>query len=175
MIRRPQELIAQVAAGELGIHETSTNRGPGIEKYWLATTYPTGMQNREPWCSAFASWCVQEADRQSEELYFVTPPRFPAVAQWLPWARAIQAEVIPVSQYDRARPGDIIIFRPHFSHVGIIERISSGWIHTIEGNTDDSGSREGREVARRQREARRYLRGSIISLPAYALPAGEGA
>ena len=38
----------------LGIRETSNNQGPGIQKYWPATSYGiAGYHNREPWCAAF--------------------------------------------------------------------------------------------------------------------------
>ena len=38
-----------------------------------------------------------------------------------------------------------------WTHTGIIIGVDGDWIHTIEGNTNDEGSREGYEVCRRMR------------------------
>ena len=44
--------IVAIAAAQLGVHETSANQGPGLEKCWTATSYgPDGYKNREPWCA----------------------------------------------------------------------------------------------------------------------------
>jgi hypothetical protein len=45
-------------------------------------------------------------------------------------------------------------------HTGIVERVVGTKIHTIEGNTNDEGSREGYEVCRRKREIK-TIRGFI--------------
>jgi hypothetical protein len=36
-------------------------------------------------------------------------------------------------------------------HTGFVEKISNGIVYTIEGNTNEDGSREGYEVAKRER------------------------
>ena len=38
-------------------------------------------------------------------------------------------------------------------HTGIVERVEGKLLHTIEGNSNNSGSREGYEVVRHQRSA----------------------
>lgn len=56
------------------------------------------------------------------------------------------------------RPGDVfLVVRTKFDwvHTGIITRIDGDWIHTIEGNTNDEGVREGFEVCRRMRNIRK--------------------
>lgn len=168
---KPQGLIADVAAEQIGVHETSPNQGPGIEKYWAATTYPDGMQDRQPWCSAFASWCVQEADRRSEQLRFPIPPRWPAVAQWLDWARdpAVGALVFkPFDSLHFPSKGDIVIYLPRVSHVGIVESFDGRQVTTIEGNTNDTGGRDGVAVLRKERAL--AFCGCFIRLPAAATP-----
>jgi hypothetical protein len=169
---RPQELIARVAAEQIGVRETSSNQGPGISKFWDATTYPEGDENREPWCSAFASWCVQEADRRSPLLKLTVPPTFPAVSQWLPWANRWEVEA-KVFQSPTGSPpplaGDIVIFLPHFSHVGIVESYADGVVTTIEGNTNDAGDRDGGAVLRKRRLL--SICGSFIRMAALGVPA----
>ncbi|MEX0966370.1 MAG: peptidoglycan-binding domain-containing protein [Bacteroidia bacterium] len=54
----------------------------------------------------------------------------------------------------QVQPGDIFlnVRTPHdWVHTGIITGIQGDWFHTIEGNTNDEGSREGFEVCKRMR------------------------
>lgn len=146
-------MIAAAKAEVAGkIRETSKNQGPGIEKYWRATSYGVaGYANREPWCCAFICWIVMIA--------------FPGVS-WRPrsascyksgegslegWAKENAGKMVmykvPLSMI---QAGDIIIFG--FSHVCLcVGRTASGELLTIEGNTDDGGSREGNGVYQRVR------------------------
>ena len=50
--------------------------------------------------------------------------------------------------------GDVFLIRKRANdwiHTGIITGVEGDWLHTIEGNTNDEGSREGFEVCRRMR------------------------
>lgn len=50
--------------------------------------------------------------------------------------------------------GDVFLIvksKYDWTHTGIITGIDGNWIHTIEGNTNDEGSREGYEVCKRKR------------------------
>jgi hypothetical protein len=145
MSRNPRAIIADIAAKHIGLRETTPNRFAGIDKFWAATNYPDGGKNREPWCSAFASYCVQEADRQSAAIRLRVPPRFAAVRDWLPWARQAGCIVFPnTSTTYLPERGDIVIFLPRLSHIGIVAGFAGrGMVHTIEGNTNAAGSRDG--------------------------------
>lgn len=166
----PRTIIAFVAAEYVGLRETSKNRGPHLDEFWKATTYPDGADNREPWCSAFCTFCVQEADRRSPALNLRVPPVFPAVAQWLPWARRADTGCLIFTPDDvhagRYRPeaGDIVVFLPRLSHIGIVENFASGIVQTIEGNTGAAGEREGDGVWRKPRSLN--FCGSFIRVPA---------
>ncbi len=51
-------------------------------------------------------------------------------------------------------PGDIFLISKtpwDWTHTGIITGLDDDWMHTIEGNTNDEGAREGFEVCRRMR------------------------
>jgi hypothetical protein len=143
----PRAIIADVAAKHIGLRETTPNRFAGIDTFWAATNYPDGGKNREPWCSAFASYCVQEADRQSAEIRLRVPPRFAAVRDWLPWARAAGCIIFSnTSATYMPERGDIVIFLPRLSHIGIVAGfagLNGRSVCTIEGNTNEDGSREG--------------------------------
>ena len=80
MPRNPRQIIADVAREYLGTRESSANRGPHLADFWAETSYPDGAADRQPWCSAFVTFCVREADRRSPALKLRIPPTFPAVA-----------------------------------------------------------------------------------------------
>lgn len=169
----PRRIIAIVAHEFLGLRETSRNRGPHFDEFWAETSYPDGAKDRQPWCSAFVTYCVAEADRRSPELHLLTPPKFAAVADWLPWAR------LPGNGCQIFRPGsgvlpqagDLVEYLTgpaKLSHIGIVsdDYDHSGYIDTIEGNTNAAGSREGDGVLPKRRAI--SFAGSFIRLPAIA-------
>lgn len=142
---KPHPLVT-IARAELGVHETSRNQGLGILKYWEATSYgPDGFKDRAPWCAAFVAWCV------ALHLAFAKArPKSAAVADWVPDALRLGWRVFgPRDGLLFPRAGDIVVFK--FSHIGIVVDFDGAHLRTIEGNTDDEGSREGREVAERDR------------------------
>jgi len=157
-----QTHLVQVAGAEIGVAETSRNRGPEIAKYWSATSYQDGMQERQPWCAAFVAWCLREAIVRrygSEAACPFKRCRSARCFDWVDWAN-LQGQV-DVSRTPKV--GDIAVYR--FSHIGIVVEASGGsdfW--AIEGNTDDDGGREGVEVARRRRQIRQAL--AFLRLPA---------
>jgi hypothetical protein len=67
-------------------------------------------------------------------------------------------------------PGDLVVFQPHFSHIGIVTAIGTahgtppalGYISPIEGNTNGAGEREGVAVCAKLRPL--SLCGSFIRL-----------
>jgi hypothetical protein len=46
--------------------------------------------------------------------------------------------------------GDIVVYR--FSHIGIVTATNTTGVSTIEGNTNEAGSREGTAVLRKERQ-----------------------
>lgn len=150
------ERVVAAAKTQIGIRETSKNQGPGISKYWTATTYPTGYANREPYCAAFVCWVVKEAVGNGRVTFSL--PRSPVAYDAEKWARANAGKGIAFA--DKPKPGDIFTLAAA-SHVGIVESVSGSTIYTIEGNTDGSGSREGDGVYRRTRSilgVRKFIR-----------------
>ena len=143
--------LVRIAEGELKVKETSKNQGPGIEKYWPATSYPSGYKEHQPWCAAFVAWCVREAGRREGWLVKDTArPRSAAVREWVPAALKLGWEVFgPRDGLRFPRAGDVVVFT--FSHIGIVTDFDGTWVKTIEGNTNAAGNREGKFVMRHQR------------------------
>lgn len=148
-----------IARGYVGLREISPNRAPEISTFWDDTSYPQGDENREPWCAAFVCHCIAEAARQGWTHEVKALPKEAAVRYFLDWCQGrFGVEVWANNGRRLPQPGDIAVFLPRLSHIGIVESVSGKTLNTIEGNTNDAGSREGDGVYRKQR---------AISLPGY--------
>ncbi len=145
---------AQVALRYLGITESprGSNRGPHIDDFLRFV----GLQPGNPWCTAFVCYCVHKA---AEELGIQTD--FPKTA-WTPTLLAFAKQKnILITQAEIAmgvRPQRGWVFMLYYpnlkrvAHSGIVLRtLPAGLVLTIEGNTNNDGSREGYKVARRIR------------------------
>lgn len=131
--------VIEIAVGEAGYIETKTNR----TKYgkWF------GMDG-QPWCAQFVSWCFEKAgtglpQAQSTKGY---------ASVRVGWLHAVRNKQLVW----KPKAGDIFLIRTGTrgeGHTGIVVSIDdkTGVIHTIEGNTNASGSREGTTVRQRTR------------------------
>ncbi|ELR71753.1 hypothetical protein C900_02338 [Fulvivirga imtechensis AK7] len=134
--------LKQIYSSQVGVREEGgANRGKMVEQY-LAVT---GLGPSFPWCAAFVSWCYIHAG--------VDAP----VSAWVP-SFAIQRNII----YKRGKPtkkipqtGDVFMIwydrlnRP--AHIGFVDTWGNEYVITVEGNTNDNGSREGDGVYRKKR------------------------
>lgn len=138
-----QEKALQIAIGEIGQEEKprGSNWGEPVKSY-LATV---GINFPASWCMAFLVWCFTKA---STELNVPnSAKKTGGVLDAWNKAKAKYGVTSP-------QPGDIFI-QDHghgLGHTGIVERVDGDMLHTIEGNTNDTGSREGYEVCRRTRK-----------------------
>ncbi len=160
----PWPELAEIARREVGVREVTRNDAPRIRQYWSAVPACEGnWKVRAAWCAGFVSWCVREADPEWEDR-----PAFEGVSEWLGWCIK-HAEIVchpdqgVFSKEHAPSAGDIVIFLPHFSHIGIVTGWNDGAVETIEGNTNDEGSREGDGVYARRRSL--SIIGSIWRLP----------
>ncbi len=160
----PWSILATVAAKCIGEREDSQNRSPFIRRLWRETWGLDGAQYyeaREPWCSAFVCWCINKAMSAEKRLNF-TQPLSPSVHIMRQRLQDSGAEIVP---WKEARKGDVITYLPVFSHIGIVEECVAGGLITIEGNTNQAGSREGDGVYRKQREDSLVARCDVWRLP----------
>jgi hypothetical protein len=150
-----QKTLAQrtleIALSQQGVSEQpkGTNTGPQVNEYLKSA----GISPGYPWCMAFVYWCVSRA---CEEFKIVNPlVRTGGVMnQWN------QTKLRKIPRISRSvKPGDVFImqFGHGTGHTGFVEKIEGGLIYTIEGNTNDDGSREGYEVARRTRPISSFI------------------
>lgn len=144
-----------VAGGEIGVMEEppGSNRGPRVAEY-LAAVDLDASKGHYAWCAAFVCWVFREAARA---LGVENPLPMTAGALAL-WNRSAgRPELVRVTaaearaEVSLVKPGQVFVLSTGggLGHVGIVESVSAGVLATIEGNTNDGGSREGIGVFRR--------------------------
>lgn len=130
------------AITQLGVEEVpkGSNAGVDVEKYLKSV----GLGKGYSWCMAFVYWNVLQACGKL------------AISNPLLKTGGVLAQYnYPKSKrFTAPKPGDIFImdYGKGTGHTGIVEYVLNDTIHTIEGNTNDEGSREGYEVCRRVRK-----------------------
>ena len=143
-----------IARSELGVMEdpAGSNRGPRVDQYLRGVGLDPATGNF-PWCAAFLYFCFDSAaaslGRQN--------PVVKTAGVLAHWNRAKAAGIrrIPaaaaMSTPGLIKPGHIFImdFGRGAGHTGLVVGIQSGKLVTIEGNTNDGGSREGVGVFQR--------------------------
>lgn len=147
-----QEKALEIAITQLGVEEAPghKNTGKDVEKYLKSV----GLGGGYSWCMAFVHWCFAEAaDKMARK-----NPMFRTGGVLEQW-RQRKADFRALTP----QPGDVFImdYGKGQGHTGIVEKVELDIIHTIEGNTNDEGSREGYEVCRRKRPRNKitgYLR-----------------
>lgn len=142
-MRNLEASVILKAGTQLGVREaTGHNDGPAVEKY-LASV---GLGKGYSWCMAFVYWCVKGA---ASDLGLKNPLKQTGgvLDEWNS-GRGVHIEV--------PEPGCVFImdFGGGEGHTGIVSGVflDKGEIHTIEGNTNDDGSREGIGVFRKTRK-----------------------
>jgi hypothetical protein len=132
----------EIAIGQIGNeeHPRGSNWGEPVKTYLksVSITFPAA------WCMAFVYWCFNEAAKQ-EKVVNPMHKTGGVLAQYK--YRKAKAVTVP-------EPGDVFImdYGGGLGHTGIVEKVNTdGTLLTIEGNTNDTGSREGYEVCRRVR------------------------
>lgn len=142
--------LVALAKKEIGVEEVNgSNCGPRVNEYKSATWLDSTKS--WPWCAAFICWLFKEAMKDGE--YTFERPKTAGAYDFENWARDQDSSILLKKPHnDDVQAGDIVIFM--FSHIGIAisGRDDNGYVSTIEGNTDGSGSREGGSVLAKKRK-----------------------
>lgn len=143
--------IVKLAYAEVGVEEVDgTNCGPRVNEYKAATNLPP--REAWPWCAAFVCWLVRQAMLKAVGPFTFKRPTTAGAWDFENWSLKQDSSTQTLRNPGRdIRAGDIVIFK--FSHIGIaIDAPIDDSVATIEGNTDDAGSREGGGVYRKRRK-----------------------
>lgn len=145
------ELALQIAIGQLGVEEVpkGSNKGAAVEEY----LHSVGLDGGYAWCQAFVHWCYEQAAKQLG----LPCPVVKTAGVLDCWNRTDVGikHVLNdcVHHPDIIKPGAqfIMNFGHGKGHTGIVERVEGLILHTIEGNSNNDGSREGYAVVRHKR------------------------
>ncbi len=135
--------LSQIAAQDLGLEESprGSNRGPDLQKFFKADDLDVdGRTDGYAWCAAAVSYWVQQWIKEHSSS--LRGPRIAGVALFPKWAASQGLS----SRIGSPLPNDIVIFT--YSHIAIVESVSGNGFTSIEGNSNNDGSREGYEVVR---------------------------
>lgn len=129
-----------IAITQLHVREkTDNNDGPDVAKYLNSI----GLGEGYSWCQAFVYWCFKQA---AFELGVPNPvvKTGGVLKHW---------NETKAKKDGRPDRGDLFVmaFNGGLGHIGFVERVDGAYIHTVEGNTNAGGSREGNGVFRRKR------------------------
>ncbi|MFC5871376.1 CHAP domain-containing protein [Chryseobacterium arachidis] len=132
----------QVAITQIGQEEKPHGSNWGIPvKNYLASV---GINFPASWCMAFVYWCFNEASKQNK----ITNTAIKTGGVLYAWNNAPKEK-----KSLKPSVGSVFImdFGKGLGHTGFVEKFDAQYIYTVEGNTNDNGSREGIEVCRRKR------------------------
>ena len=143
-----------IAAHECDVRKVREDAGPNRDKAGRITAYlaSAGVNRPAPWCAALVCWCLIQAGYERK-----TFPRNPAsTCSWQDWAAG---KAILSLDASAARRGDLFVWcdgKTWTGHMGFIVEgrkiLGVWWVRTIEGNSNENGSREGTRIVRRGRQ-----------------------
>ncbi len=125
------------------VRELSPNWGGMVTAYLKVA----GLFGPAPWCAAFVYWCLVESGADRSKLW-----KGPAST----WSLAVWAKATGRLSVG-ARRGDVFVWntgtpqRYGTGHTGVVTKAEGSNLKTIEGNTNDKGSREGVAVLDKDR------------------------
>lgn len=141
----------EIAATQIGKQENppGSNWGEPVKSYLSSVeiNFPAA------WCMAFVYWCFAKAS-QSMNLHNTAIKTGSVINAWNKAGPHIKSSVPLI--------GSVFImdFGKGKGHTGLVENFDTEFIYTIEGNTNDAGSREGIKVCRRKR-SRNTIKGYL--------------
>jgi peptidoglycan hydrolase-like protein with peptidoglycan-binding domain len=136
----------EIASTQVGVmeHPPGSNAGPQVNAY-LASV---GVSPGHFWCAAFVNWCFQQAAHENG-----FDNTFPVTAGCLDaWnhvkaatPRRILTAAAARADPSRVKPGLVFILDHGggLGHTGFVAGQAGGALQTIEGNSNDNGSRNG--------------------------------
>lgn len=139
-----RQCVIESYTAEIGVRElTGNNDGYHVEKYLASTKLGKGYA----WCAAFVNWNYRRCGVIGPQAAAWSPSWF------VPGKITVHSFNTPET-WVAVKQGDVfgIYFqnKGRIAHVGFIDEIKNN-IRTVEGNTNDAGSREGDGVYRKYR------------------------
>ena len=139
-----RDCIKRIYTSQIGVRElTGNNDGEVVEKYLLSA----GLKRGSPWCASFIYWTFEQC---GDTLSI----KYPA---WVPSYFPRSKIIYKRGKIKKRDPmyGDLIGIwfssKGRLAHIGFFDRETNKYYITVEGNTNDAGSREGDGVYKKKR------------------------
>lgn len=142
-----REAALRAAVSDIGVteHPPNSNWGPRVSQYLVAA----GIHTPAPWCMAAVHFWFKEAGLDLKY------PNEASVGFFQQWANQ-HGYVVHAPER-----GDVVCYQFDADnwpdHVGIVEKVDGGTIHTVEGNTAYGNDANGGQVMRRVRRISRCV------------------
>lgn len=134
--------VRKTYTAEIGVRETGFNKGKRVEEYQKAANLKPG----NAWCAAFITWTFKQVGIKA-----VTSGYSP---NWFQ-SNVVYKRDDNINRNYSPRIGDVfgLYFesKKRIAHVGFIDKQDGNYYITVEGNTNEAGSREGDGVYRKRR------------------------
>ncbi|MDZ4712565.1 MAG: CHAP domain-containing protein [bacterium] len=109
-----------------------------------------GLDGGYSWCAAYVYWVYDKAYKELGK----KNPLHKTAGVLNHWNNSTAKKILSkdaAANPSLVKPGQIFImaYGGGLGHTGIVEKVNGGFLTTIEGNTNDGGSREGIGVFRR--------------------------
>lgn len=150
--------IIAIEKSQLGYREGRDASGWNNDQKFSDELPGFKWSDKHPWCATFQCWAFWAAGvlgliPKPSASCDILASGFKAVGQWSTTPRVGSLGFL-------GKPSDLV-------HVFMVTRFDATYVYTLEGNTNDEGSREGYEVAERKR-----LRSSVVGYghPKYPAP-----
>jgi len=137
----------KAAAGQVGVMEDppGSNKGEMVNKYLACVDCDPGNF----WCAAFVYWCFNEAAKNLSR----KNPLFKTAGCLDHWNNTTAKKILAADALNKpslVKPGAIFIIDHGggHGHTGIVEKLAGGFLQTLEGNSNPSGSSNGIGVFR---------------------------
>ncbi|MEM6642359.1 MAG: peptidoglycan-binding domain-containing protein [Bacteroidota bacterium] len=148
-----RKLVVAYARQHLAASPREFNQNEGT---WVRAYMDGNEGTKWPWCMGFAQMVVDQATFTLEQRFTDLLPASYSCdvvgSYGLNQGKLIENAALRKKSIEE---GDLFlnvrIPKADWTHVGIITGVDGDWIETIEGNTNDEGSREGYEVCARRR------------------------
>ncbi len=150
----------KIARSQIGVMEKppGSNRGAEVDQYLESVNCPPGNF----WCAGFVYWCFDQASKNTR----IVNPLYKTAGCLEHWNKTSGKKIgfkDAINNPSLVSTGQIFILDHGrgMGHTGIIEKVEGGFIHTIEGNSNASGSRNGIGIFQIQRKIAKINKGFI--------------
>ncbi len=137
--------VIKIAKSQLHVREDppNSNRGADVAKY-LRSVGLNANSGNYAWCMAFVYWCFDEAFKKIGKPNTLVKTGG-VLRQWNETKHKKIKKQDAINNPSLIKPGFVFIrnYGGGKGHTGIVISVNGGYIETIEGNSNNNGSREG--------------------------------